>query len=167
MGISFKTLMAAGLAFLGVMAAQPAPAEAQPRWNRYQGDYYAPHGLRQRFHGSGFYGGPRSVYYGPRYYGPRRAYGYGPRYYGYGPRYYGRRYGYPYRYDRRPYGGAVAAGLIGGLALGAIAGAAANPYYVPVYDRPAYYVPRRCFVERRRVVNAYGRVVVRRVRTCY
>jgi len=64
-------------------------------------------------------------------------------------------------------GGAVAAGLIGGLALGAIASAAANPYYGPAYYRPAYYAPPRCVFERRRVVNPYGRVVVRRIRTCY
>ena len=109
--------MAASL--VGAVAVQPAPAEAQPRWGRYQGDGYTPHGLRQR-------------YYASRY-----------------------------------YGGAVAAGVIGGPALGAIASAASNPYYGPGYCRPAYYAPPRCVFERRRVVNAYGRVVVRRIRTCY
>jgi hypothetical protein len=155
MGVSFKTLMAAGLILTGAVAVQPAPAEAQPRWGRYQGDGYAPHGLRQRYYAPRYYGGGRSVYYGPR-----RSYGYGPR------RYYG--YGYPYGYYRRPnYGGAIAAGVIGGLALGAIASAAANPYYGSGYYRPAYYAPPRCVFERRRVVNPYGRVVVRRIRTCY
>lgn len=50
MGVSFKTLMAAGLILTGAAAVQPAPAEAQPRWGRYQGDGYAPHGLRQRYY---------------------------------------------------------------------------------------------------------------------
>ena len=112
-------------------------------------DGYAPHGLRYRSYGQSYYGGRRFGYYGPR-----RAYGY--------------RSGYPYRYYRRSNGGAVAAGLIGGLALGAIASAAANPYsYGPGYYRPAYYAPPRCVFERRRVVNPYGRVVIRRVRACY
>jgi hypothetical protein len=53
---------------------------------------------------------------------------YGRRYYG-GPRYYG----------RRGDGAAVAAGVIGGLALGAaIAGAAAAPPPPPVAYAPAY-----------------------------
>ena len=59
------------------------------------------------------------------------------------------------------------AGLIGGLALGAITSAAANPYYYGGYS-PAYYSPARtCYVERRRIVNRYGRVGIRRVQTCY
>ena len=83
------------------------------------------------------------------------------------------RYGYGYRvaprvvygpgryYYRRPgYGGAVAAGLIGGVALGALAAAAAAPVYAaPVYA-PA------CRVVRREVVDAYGQVTVRSIRTC-
>ena len=151
MAASFKFLTVAGLAFAGALVLQPAPAEAQRGWGRYEGDFYAPHGLRQRYYAPRYYGGAR-------YYGPRRYYG-GSRYYG---------YGYPYGYYRRPnYGGAVAAGVIGGLALGAIAGAAANPYYGPGYYAPAYYPPPRCVFERRRVVNPYGRVVVRRIRTCY
>jgi hypothetical protein len=139
MSMSFKTLTAAGLALVGAMAVQPVPAEAQPRWGPY---YRGGHGFAPR------------AYYGPRNY---PGYRYGPRY-----------YGNPYGYYRRPnYGGAVAAGVVGGLALGAIAGAAANPYYGPVYDRPVYYAPPGCVFERRRVVNPYGRVVIRRVQTCY
>ena len=61
------------------------------------------------------------------------------------------------------YGGAVAAGLIGGLALGALAAHAARP----AYAYPARTRYRDCFVERRRVVTRGGRVVVRRVRSCY
>jgi len=130
MGVSFKSLLTAGLVFVGAMAVQPVPAEAQPRW----GPYY------------------------------RGGYGYAPRAY-YGPRVYR---GYRYGYYRRPYyGGAVAAGIVGGLALGAIAVAAANPYHGPGYYAPAYYPPPRCVFERRRVVNPYGRVVVRRIRVCY
>ena len=78
---------------------------------------------------------------------------------GWGPRY----GGYHYGYRHRPYyggGGAVAAGLIGGLAIGALAA------------RPAYgYAPvgygGECFVERRRTIDPWGRVVVSKIRTCY
>ena len=77
---------------------------------------------------------------------------YGPAYgYGYRPVYYGPRYGYRHR------GGAVAAGIVGGLALGALAASAAA--------RPTY-VYGECWTERRRVVNAWGDVYVRRVRVC-
>jgi hypothetical protein len=161
MRTSLKTLLAAAVVFGGVAALETSTASAQPRWGPRApaGDTYAP-----RFGGRAY--GPPGAY-APRYYG-RRAYGYRPAYYG--RRYYG---GYPYGYYRRGYGyngGAVAAGVIGGLALGAIASAASNPYYYgygPGYYRPAYYAPRSCVVERRRVVDRYGRVVVQRVRTCY
>ena len=142
MRVSFKTLMTAGLALAGSMIVQPAPAEAQPYWGpHYRGGWgYRPYAYAPR------------AYYGPRYYGGYRSVYYGPRRY----------YGYPYRYYRRSNGGALAAGLIGGLALGAIASAAANPYYAP-----AYYAPPRCFFEHRRIVTPYGRVIVRRIQTCY
>jgi hypothetical protein len=161
MRTSLKTLLAAALVFGGVAALETTAASAQPHWGPRapEGDTYAP-----RFGGRAY--GPPGAY-APRYYG-RRAYGYRPAYYG--RRYYGG--GYPYRYGyRRGYnnGGAVAAGVVGGLALGAIAGAASNPYYYGYGRnyRPAYYAPGRCVVERRRVVNRYGRVVFQRVRTCY
>jgi hypothetical protein len=136
MHVSFKTLMTAGLALAGSMIVQPAPAEAQPYWGpHYRGGWgYRPYAYApQAYYGPRYYGGYRSVYYG-----------------------------YPYRYYRRSNGGALAAGLIGGLALGAIASAAANPYYAP-----AYYAPPRCFFEHRRIVTPYGRVIVRRIQTCY
>lgn len=155
MRTSLKTLLAAALVFGSAAALEPSKASAQPRWvpRAPAGDTYAP-----RFGGRAY--GP------PGAYGYRGGYGYRPAYYG--GRYYG---GYPYYGYRRGYynGGAVAAGLVGGLALGAIAGAAGNPYYGygPGYYRPAYYAPGSCVVERRRVVNRYGRVVFQRVRTCY
>lgn len=52
-------------------------------------------------------------------------------------------------------GGAMAAGVMGGLALGAIAASAA----------PAY-VDDGCYTVRRRYVDAYGDLVIRRVRIC-
>lgn len=72
--------------------------------------------------------------------------------------------GYRYRHG----GGAIAAGVIGGLALGAIAAStypAYSPY--PAYGvRPVYY-GRRCYVSREPVFNAWGDVVyTRRVRVC-
>ena len=72
-------------------------------------------------------------------------------------------------------GGAFAAGMIGGLAAGAMIGASTNAYARPVYyTRPVYYARpyrRQVIVEDCRVIlkrryNAYGDVVVRRVRIC-
>ncbi|MBL8590175.1 MAG: hypothetical protein JNK46_16700 [Methylobacteriaceae bacterium] len=62
-----------------------------------------------------------------------------------------------WRYRRGWHGGAVAAGVIGALAIGAIAASAApRPYYV--YG---------CHIERRPVYNAWGDVVgFRRIRVC-
>jgi len=164
MRVSFKILMAAALFVGGAAAIQPSPASAQPRWHGATID-------RPAFPSPVYRG---RAYYGPRYY--RSARYYGPGYYRYGgyrPAYYGRRYyGYPYRhYYRRGHdGGAVVAGLIGGLALGTIAGAVTSPfYYGPAsypYYRPVYYGPR-CVLEHRRVVNRYGRLVWRRIEVCY
>jgi hypothetical protein len=107
--------------------------------------YYA----RPGFRGGYAYRGARYGYRGVGYYGPRYRYGY-----------YGPRYGYGYPYYRRSNGGAVAAGLIGGLALGAIAANAARPVY---YQRPVY---ADCWVERRRAYTRRGNVVIRSVRVC-
>lgn len=66
-------------------------------------------------------------------------------------------------------GGAVAAGVIGGLAVGAIIGSQANRGY---YGGPGYYeqgyqpVYGDCHVERQQVEDGYGRVHIRRVRVC-
>ena len=83
-------------------------------------------------------------------------------------------------YRRRgPSSGAVAAGVVGGLALGALAAGAARPYYygAPPYGGPgpAYVMedelpppprPRlRCWFEREDVWDGYG-YVPRRVRVC-
>lgn len=84
------------------------------------------------------------------------------------------------RYYRGRYyggGGAVAAGVAAGLIGGAlVAGAAARPYYGPgpyyaapgpVYAEPGYVVQRRCWVERRPLLDEYGEVVAyRRQRVC-
>jgi hypothetical protein len=68
-------------------------------------------------------------------------------------------------------GGAVAAGVVGGLAVGAIIGSQANRNYYggPAYvDQPTYVVEPRgyCRTERREVVDAYGNYRIRRVRVC-
>ena len=67
-------------------------------------------------------------------------------------------------------GGAVAAGVVGGLAAGAIIGsAAANNRY---YNGPGYverdYAPvyGPCHTEREQVVDDWGRVRYRRIRVC-
>ena len=128
-----KTSIMAGVAALtlgGAMATAPAPAQAQ--W----GGYYPGYGGYAPAYG-GSYGRPYGYYRRPGYYG--RPYGY---------------YGRPY-YRRRNNGAAVAAGVIGGLALGALAAQAA---------RPAYY--STCYVQPQRAVNRYGRVSYRNVRVC-
>jgi hypothetical protein len=127
----FKKSLMVGIATLtmgGAMITTSTPAQAQ--------FYYG--------HAPAYYGG----YYGHGYYGHPVGYG----------GYYGGGYGYhrPYVYHRRRNNGAaVAAGLIGGLALGAIAAQAA---------RPAYY--RTCYTQPQRVVNRRGRVSVRNVQVC-
>jgi hypothetical protein len=81
-------------------------------------------------------------------------------------------------------GAAAAVGLLGGLAIGgAIGSAAANPYYPgkPVYSpppAPVYHARPRttyvetieeapaCYVKRRRYVDEFGDVIIRRVRIC-
>ena len=80
-----------------------------------------------------------------------------------------------YYHRRGPSGGAVAAGVIGGLAVGALAaGAASRPYYGPAYGygypaygaAPVYVEPGPvCYFEREDVWNGYG-YVPRRVRVC-
>lgn len=71
-------------------------------------------------------------------------------------------------------GGAVAAGVLGGLAAGAIIGAATAPYYYappppppPAYyaPAPAYYAPPPCRWVRQRYWDGYY-WQVRRVQVC-
>ncbi len=82
-------------------------------------------------------------------------------------------------------GGALALGALGGLAVGGVIGHSmgSGPYYPGkrVYTAPppapVYYAPprrvyvseeveSRCFVKRRRYVDEFGDVIVRRVRIC-
>jgi hypothetical protein len=82
-----------------------------------------------------------------------------------------------YYHRRGPGAGAVAAGVVGGLALGALAAGAARPYYgpQPYYGPgPAYVMenelpppPRRlrCWFEREDVWDGYG-YAPRRIRVC-
>ena len=66
-------------------------------------------------------------------------------------------------------GGAVAAGIIGGLAVGAIVGSQVDRGY---YGGPGYYqapyqpVYSNCRYEREQVEDNYGRVHMRRIRVC-
>jgi hypothetical protein len=179
MRMSLKALMIAAVALCGGAAVEPTPAEAQV----YYGVPVRDGGYLRYQAGPPAYGyRPDAVYrrggasYGPRYgyrpagayYGPGYGWGGGYRGANWGPRYggYYRYGGYPYGYYGRSYdngGGAVAAGLIGGLALGAIANAATRPSYRRAYY-PAY---NNCFFERRRIVTRNGNAVFRRVRTCY
>lgn len=66
-------------------------------------------------------------------------------------------------------GGAVAAGIIGGIAAGALIAGATRPaygYYAPAYYAPAYYGPA-CFRVRERVWSDYrGRFVTVRRTVC-
>ena len=68
-------------------------------------------------------------------------------------------------------GGAIAAGVVGGLAVGAIIGSQAGRggYYA---SGPGYYeqgyapVYSNCRTEREQVVDQYGRYHTRRIRVC-
>jgi len=178
MNTSVKTLVAAALALGGIAVIRPEPAEAQG-YRVFRGGVpvgrvggFAPRPVfapRPAFRG-GFVG-PRYGWGGRPYWGAGYGWGGGYRPY-WGPRYYGGYY--PNGYYRRGYygGGAVAAGLIGGFAPRPIAAAASHPYYFgnPHYGAhysPPYDTPSRCVVERRRFVNRWGRVVTRRIETCY
>ena len=66
-------------------------------------------------------------------------------------------------------GGAIAAGVVGGLAVGAIIGSQANRggYYEPGYYDSGYQpVYGRCHTERQQVEDGYGRIRIQRVRVC-
>ncbi len=66
-------------------------------------------------------------------------------------------------------GGAVAAGVIGGLAVGAIIGSQANRGYYnggPGYEEGYQPVYTNCRTERERFVDQYGRYHTRRIRVC-
>lgn len=68
------------------------------------------------------------------------------------------------------WGGPVAAGLLGGLAAGAIIGSATHPYgygYGPAYAYGPEPVYDSCYLARRPVYDAYGDFSgYRRVRVC-
>lgn len=66
---------------------------------------------------------------------------------------------------RHRHGGAIAAGIIGGLALGAVAAHAYAPRH-GYYARPVYYRGGSCWWTRVRERVSYDTVVVRRVRVC-
>jgi len=67
-------------------------------------------------------------------------------------------------------GGAIAAGVVGGLAVGAIVGSQANRGYYgggPGYYEQGYApVYSNCRTEREQVVDQYGRYHTRRIRVC-
>jgi len=66
-------------------------------------------------------------------------------------------------------GGAVAAGVIGGLAVGAIIGSQVNrgAYYGPGYYEQEYQpVYRNCRMEREQFADQNGRYHTRRIRVC-
>jgi hypothetical protein len=146
---SSKTALAAAVLASATMLA-PSAAQAGP-WGYGPPAYYQPYSGTTSHDGAVYPGG-----YAPAYYGhPQPVYGYG---YGggYDPAYgypaYG--YGYPvYRKRRSNAGAALAAGLIGGMALGAIIAGSQRGY------------ARSCVVSRR-ALSPSGRPYLRRVRVC-
>jgi hypothetical protein len=81
------------------------------------------------------------------------------------------------QYRRRGYGGAVAAGVVGGLALGALFAGATRPAYGygygyyggPTYVADPYYAPAypRCYRTWQPAYDSWGRYLgERRVRVC-
>lgn len=121
-----KSSRAAFAAAILASASMAVPSAAQAGWRPHHG-YYG--------HG----------YHRPAYYG---GYGHHPGSYGYG-----HPYGYPVYKKRRSNKGAIAAALIGGIALGAILAGSQRGY------------ARSC-VAKQRAYNAYGRPYIRRVRVC-
>jgi hypothetical protein len=164
----------------GALLAWTAPADAGARtgtWRNgmvagpmgvgYYGGYRpAFGGFRPAYHG--YRGAPIGVAYRPY---PRPAYGgfHGgyrrPAFYGgYRPA-----YGYGYRHRRRDSGAALAAGLVGGLALGALATAPYRYSYAAPYGGyygASYYGGPVCHTVRRRAVDAWGRLVITHRRIC-
>jgi len=143
------------------LSLPPTAAEAGMRtgtWRNgmvagpYGVGWYGPDGSFAPAH-RGYFGGYHRGYYGggygygyPGYY---RRYSYAPAYYGD----YGYYPGYYYRKRRSSSGGAFAAGLIGGMALGAILASSAQ-------------ASPRCYLAPRRVVSPSGYTYTRRVRVC-
>ena len=64
--------------------------------------------------------------------------------------------------------GQIAAGVVGGLAVGAIVGSQLNNNRTYGYAERPYYRAgyRECHIERRDFEDRYGRLHVRRVRVC-
>ncbi len=92
---------------------------------------------------------------------------YGPYGHGYG---YGYGHGYGYRGGWNP-GAAAAAGVIGGLALGALATAPSYGYGAPVYAGPPAYEAGygygdECFYQRQVVYDSWGNPHRRKVLVC-
>ena len=134
-----KTVTMAGLAALTLGVGMLASTvPAEARpWGYHHGG----------FHRAGFYGG--SGFYRPSY---------RPAFYG---GYYRRPYYRPY------YGGAVAAGLVGGLALSASSAYAAPYYGSPYYvASPGYGYGPACTITKTRFVDGWGRLVIRKTKVC-
>jgi hypothetical protein len=64
------------------------------------------------------------------------------------------------------WGAPVAAGVLGGLAAGAIIGSATAPYYAPAYGAYAYGPGPACAIQRERFWDGFG-WRIRHVRVCY
>lgn len=136
----------------------------------------------QRQSGPRYFGGPGRFAGGQRFAAPVAAPGWG-----------GRSYGNGYGYNRggwRPGGAAVAVGVIGALATGAIIAGATQPayaypsdgyyapaqygqgYYAPVQSSQGYYAdegeeyPQQCYLQRRKVWVDNVRWTYRRVQVC-
>ena len=62
--------------------------------------------------------------------------------------------------------GAIAAGVIGGLAVGAIVGSQVDRGYRDDGYYRSGYRGRECYIERRDFEDQYGRLHVRNVRVC-
>jgi hypothetical protein len=115
--------LALASAFLA-SASLVAPTAAEAGWRYRHGSYG--HG----YHAPAYYGGQYPAYHG-----------------------YGHPYGYPVYRKRRSNRGAIAAALIGGIALGAILASSQRAY------------GRSCVVHRRAYTHS-GRPYARRVRVC-
>jgi len=169
-----KALVSGFAALLVVGGASIAPigsAEAQSKAG-LGANYQGTPGVYRGPGGGGGFGGGRVIGGGGGHRGA--VVGGGGHGGGYGHGYVGNR-GYVHRHyrGRRGYGGAVAAGVVGGLALGALA-AGSSPYYYDHGYAPAYYggygygpaYAGECYLVNQERVNRYGEIVIRQVQVC-
>jgi hypothetical protein len=153
-----KAAVAAVVLGLGAVVAS-APVEARMGFGGFHGGMGGFHGGMGSFHGPmGGFGGRGVMHSG--FGGFRQPFMHPGFHQGFGQRRFFAHRGFFHRHNR--FGGPFAVGLLSGAALGAFTYDA--PYYGGYYSDAGY--GEDCYVIRRRVVNPWGYVTVRRALVC-